>query len=331
MADNKSIGVIGGGAWGTALAQIQAAGGKDTIIWARETEVVQDINDNHKNDTYLPGIPLSENLQASVDIEEASMQDVILLVTPAQHMRATLEAMKPHLYHMPPLVICAKGIELESGKLLSRIAAEILPKDYPIAVMTGPTFADEIASGQPSAVTIAAETEDKAKLLQEALGLKYFRPYTSDDMVGAQLGGSIKNVIAIASGIVTGRKLGDSARAALITRGIAEIARLCVGMGGKRETLLGMCGVGDLMLTASSMRSRNFSLGVALGEGKSLDEILKNRNSVTEGIHTAKAALVLASRNAVDMPITEAVNKCLNEGLSIDQAIEEMLNRPFKY
>jgi glycerol-3-phosphate dehydrogenase (NAD(P)+) len=180
-------------------------------------------------------------------------------------------------------------------------------------------------------VTIAAESEHLAKDLQEAIGLRRFRPYISTDMIGAQLGGSLKNVIAIAAGIVAGKNMGDSARAALITRGLAEIVRLCVAKGGKRETLLGMCGVGDLMLTCSSMQSRNYSLGFALGEGKTLADIMAGRNSVTEGVYTAQAALKMAKKNAVDLPITEAVYACLHDGMPIEKAMEDMLNRPFKY
>ena len=326
----KSIGVIGGGAWGTALAQAQAAGGNPCTLWARESEVVDSINESHENTVFLAGVPLDPSLKATGDLAEIAACDVILLVTPAQFMRASLEDLKPHLKPDTPLVICSKGIEIVSGAMLSSVAADILP-DQPIAIMSGPTFASEIARGLPCAVTVATPDEALGKSLQEALGLKRFRPYVTTDMIGAQLGGSLKNVIAIAAGVVAGKKLGDSARAALITRGIAEMGRLCVARGGQRETLFGMCGVGDLMLTCSSMQSRNYSLGFRLGEGESLDDILGSRNSVTEGVYTAQAVLKLAERNAVDMPITEAVYACLHDGMPIDEAMEDMLNRPFKY
>ena len=326
----KTIGVIGAGAWGTALAQAMAAGERKTLIWARNPEVAESINNNHENTAALPGIKLSPTLKATTELSEVASKDILLLVTPAQSTRAMLEALKPDLTPGKPIVICSKGIELETGMILSRVAEQVIP-ETPIAILTGPSFATEVASGLPCAVTIAAQTEAQARDLQTALGVKNFRPYITTDVIGAQLGGAIKNVIAIACGIVMGRKLGESARAALLTRGVAEIARLSVAMDGQKDTLLGMCGVGDLMLSCSSMQSRNYSLGVELGEGASIEDILKSRTSVTEGVHTAKAALALAKRHAVDRPITEAVNKSLNEGMTIEEAIEEMLNRPFKY
>lgn len=328
---SKKIGVIGAGAWGSALAHALSAGGKDVTLWAREENVAASLRDSRENSVFLPGVKLDSKMKVSSDLSQVSKDcDILLIVTPAQHVRATLEAMKKDLSPEKPIVICAKGIELESGKLLSEIAQEVLPSS-PVAFLTGPSFASEIARGMPSAVTIASENADLRRDLQEDIGVKHFRPYASDDIIGTQLGGAIKNVIAIACGIVMGKKLGESARAALMTRGIAEIARLAVAMNGKRDTLLGMCGVGDLALTCTSMQSRNFSLGFALGEGKSLEEILKTRNSVTEGVYTAKATLALAKKNAVDMPITEAVSKMLSGESSIKEAIEDMLNRPFKY
>lgn len=326
----KTIGVIGAGAWGTALAQLLSSQRRDILLWARESEVVQSINEIHENTLYLPSIELSENLIATESIEETAKRDVLLLVTPAQHLRTTLETIMQTANKDTILVICSKGIELESGLLLSQVCKDVAP-EATIAVMTGPTFASEIAMGLPGAATIGIENDDIGAQLQDLLGIKSFRPYVTDDLIGVQLGGAIKNVIAIACGIVHGRQLGESARAALLTRGVAEIARLGVAMGAKKETLLGMCGIGDLMLTASSMQSRNFSLGAAIGQGKSMDSILSARNAVTEGVHTAKSTLALAKRYAVDMPITEAVYKCLHESLPIEEAIEQMLNRPFKY
>jgi len=327
--NSQSIAVIGGGAWGTALGQTFAREGKDTLMWALEPDVVAAINVKHENPTYLRKVPLSEDLKATESLEEAAQRDIILMVTPTQFMRETLRKMKGHL-DGKPVVICSKGIELNTGKLLSQVAQEEVP-EAKIAIMSGPTFAREIAIGQPSAATIGAESEDFARELQATLGVKNFRPYISDDIIGTQLGGAIKNVIAIACGIVYGRQMGESARAALLTRGVAEIARLGVAMNARKETLLGMCGIGDLMLTCSSVQSRNFSLGKALGEGQTLEEILGPRKAVTEGVYTAKSTLELAKGYAVDMPITYAVNQCLNEGLSIDEAIDEMLNRPFRY
>lgn len=325
-----SIGVIGAGAWGTALAQVLLSDGRDVTIWAREQEVVDSINNAHENTTFLKGIALNPQLKAINDLDEIAKKNILVVVTPAQYVRTTLESIKEHIEPGKPIVICSKGVELESGLLLSQVAEQVVP-EAGVAILTGPSFASEVARGLPTAVTIAAKDKTLAHQLQDALGVKHFRPYVTSDIIGAQLGGAIKNVIAIACGIVSGKKLGDSARAALLTRGVAEIARLALAMGAEKDTLLGMCGIGDLMLTCSSMQSRNFSLGVALGEGKSMEEILGNRNAVTEGVHTAKSTLALAKNFAVDMPITEAVNKCLNEGVPIDEAIEEMLNRPFKY
>lgn len=325
-----SIEVVGAGAWGTALAQVFANGERNTTIWAREAEVVDAINNKHENTPFLPGVPLHKNLKATSDIKEVAKKDIVLVVSPAQYARNAFIDLNLHVSPDTPIVICSKGIELQSGMLLSRVAEEILPNSK-IAVLTGPTFASEVARGLPCAVTVACDNKDLGFQLQEALGVKGFRPYITNDVIGTQLGGAIKNVIAIACGIIEGRKLGESARAALVTRGVAEIARLGAAMGAEKSTLLGMCGIGDLMLTCSSKQSRNFSLGYALGQGESLDDILSNRNSVTEGVHTSKAALALAKRHAVDMPITEAVHKCLNEGVPIADAIEEMLNRPFKY
>ena len=327
---NSTIGVIGGGAWGTALAQVLAAGGRDVLLWARESDVVASINVKHENPTFLSGIKLDKTLKATDDIHEVAKRDIVLLVTPAQHMRTTLQTIKEDLQNGNTLVLCSKGIELDTGKLLTTLVDEEVP-GTPVAVLTGPTFAREIAAGMPGAVTIGVKDEDLGKEIQQALGVKGFRPYISEDIIGVQLGGAIKNVIAIACGVVHGRNMGDSARAALLTRGVAEIARLGVAMGAQKETLLGMCGIGDLMLTASSMQSRNFSLGAALGEGKTLEEILGSRNAVTEGVHTAKSTLALAKKHAVDMPITEAVDECLSGEKTIDEAIEDMLNRPFKY
>lgn len=326
----KTIGIIGAGAWGTALGQALAGGGRDVTIWARSKDQVDEINTSHQNTKALPGITLKKNLKATADLKEAASKDVVLLVTPAQSAREVLSSMKPHLKQGAPVVICAKGVELDSGLLLSQVAEQVVP-DNPVAVLTGPTFAGEIARGLPGAVTIGIKDQDLGRELQDTLGVKSFRPYVTDDIVGAQLGGAIKNVVAIACGIVSGRKLGESARAALLTRGVAEIARLGVAMGANRATLLGMCGMGDLMLTCSSPQSRNYSLGLALGEGTSVQQVLDERKSLTEGVHTAKATLDLAKKYAVDMPITEAVNKCLHCGVSIDDAIEDMLNRPFKY
>ena len=324
-----TIGIIGGGAWGTALAQVFALSNKAVTIWAREDDVVNSINAFHENTSFLAGVTLDDKITATNDISIAAKCDVVLVVTPAQYLRASMNDLKPHIKSETPIVICAKGVEIESGMLLSHIAENILPQN-PLAILTGPTFAIEIAKGLPSAVTLAMKDKDSATALAQTLSNKTLRLYPSGDMIGAQVGGAVKNVIAIACGIIEGKKLGDSARAALVTRGLAEIARLSKALGANKETLMGMCGVGDLLLTCSSMQSRNFSLGVALGQGKILNDILSSRNSVTEGVYTAKALVVMAREHAVDMPISEAVHKCLSENLNVDAMISAMLDRPIK-
>lgn len=321
----NAIGVIGGGAWGTALAQVYARAGRETLLWAREAEVVDSINTTHENTPFLPGVKLSPALKATGDLAAMKGLQTLLLVTPAQHLRSSLKALKPYLHAGQNLVICAKGIEIASLRLLSDIAAEIAPNAH-ISILTGPTFAREIAMGLPAAVTLAAEKNGEA--LQNDLGTPDFRPYLTTDIIGAQVGAAIKNVIAIACGMAHGKGLGESGRAALLTRGLAEMARLAEGLGGRRETLLGLCGVGDLTLTANSMQSRNFSLGAALGEGKTLEEVLATRTAVTEGVHTADAALKLARAHNLDMPITAAVYACLHEGVPVSSVMKDLMARP---
>ncbi len=327
MTEKVNIGVLGGGAWGTALAQNIAQSERDVVLWAREEEVVKSINESHENVLFLPTIPLSERITATSNLEEASKCDILLVVTPAQFARDLFKSIAPFTTKGQPIVICSKGIEIETGKLLSQVLEEEIPEAI-CAVMTGPTFATEIAHGKPSAMTLAVKDKDTARALRKVLSTKTLRTYITDDVIGVQLAGAVKNVIAIASGIVHGLDFGESARAALVTRGLAEMGRLGSAMGAQKETLMGMCGIGDLMLTASSLQSRNFSLGVLLGEGKTLDEILESRNSVTEGVHTSKALMTLAKNNAVEMPIAEAVYKCLNKNIPINEIIDEILERP---
>lgn len=324
----NKIGVIGAGAWGTALAQSMANAGRDVLIWAREPEVVESINSDHENKMYLKEVQLNESLKATADEADLNSCDLILLVTPAQHIRATLGQFND-LLSEKPFVVCAKGIEVETGNLMSEVVAEVLPKAQ-VAYLVGPTFAGEIGRGLPCAVTLAMDDKELGEQIVEAIGSRKLRTYLTDDVVGAQIGGAVKNVIAIASGVIHGMGMGESARCALVTRGLAEMGRLAKAMGAQKSTLMGMCGMGDLMLTCSSMQSRNFSLGVALGEGKTLQEILGERVAVTEGVHTAKALRVMARNNAVDMPISRAVHDFLEEGISIEEVIEKTLNRPLR-
>lgn len=325
------ISVIGGGAWGTALAHIQAVAGRDVTLWAREQAVIDSVNTQQENATYLPGVKLHPSLSATDSLSRAVEDtDILLMVTPAQYLRDSLESLKQEAADGIPLVVCSKGVEIATGMMLSQVVEDVIP-DATCAVMTGPTFAREIALGLPSAMTLATNDKDVAADLSENLACRTLRPYLSDDIIGVQIGGAVKNVLAIACGVITGRKMGESARAALMTRGVAEMGRLASALGAKKETLTGMCGFGDLVLTCSSMQSRNYSLGVMLGEGRSVDDVLGERKSVTEGVHTAKALMKLAKDNAVEMPISESVYRCLIDGVNMEDMISEMLNRPFAH
>ncbi len=325
----QTVGIIGAGAWGTALAQVIRAAGRDVTLWAREAELVSHMQKNHENNQFLPGIKIDSAIKVSDSISEVTNSDILLIVVPAQHLRATLQSMKSSLRKDQPVLICSKGIEMESGLLMSQVAEQEIPNS-PIGVLTGPTFAAEIAKGLPSAMTLAYKNADQGKEIIDALSSRNLRLYLTKDIIGAQLGGAIKNVVAIACGAVHGLGLGENARAALMTRGIAEIARLASAMGAKKETLMGMCGFGDLVLTCSSMQSRNFSLGSHLGSGRSLEDIMSERNAVTEGVHTSKALMVMAKNHAIEMPIAQAVYECLNEGAPIRDVVNKMLERPLR-
>ncbi|HNQ91845.1 MAG TPA: NAD(P)H-dependent glycerol-3-phosphate dehydrogenase [Alphaproteobacteria bacterium] len=321
------ISVIGAGAWGTALAQCYATAGHDVTLWSRDADLAARMSETGRNTDYLPDIDLHKSIDITTDLASVSSADVILNVTPAQFLRTNLKLLGPLLRDHQKMVICAKGIETQTHKLLSTVATEETPKAE-IAFLTGPNFAKEISRGLPSASTLAAANKTTGEQIVKLLTARNLRLYTTNDVIGAQTGGAVKNVIAIACGIVHGLGLGESARAALVTRGLAEIARLAVSLGGKRETLMGQCGVGDMMLTCSSMTSRNFSLGAELASGKPLEEILAGRNSVTEGVQTAKATHDLAKEHNVDMPITKAIYECLYNALPITSAIDQILTRP---
>ncbi len=326
----QRIGIIGGGAWGSALALTARRAGRDIVLWVREAEVAAAINRDHLNPLFLPGVALDPGIVATVELAAAVHgADALLLVSPAQHLRGLVAALAPLVPARLPLVICVKGIEEQSGALMSEVLAELLP-EAPLAVLSGPTFAAEVARGLPTAVTLASADRALGERLIAALGTRSFRPYLADDLAGAQIGGAVKNVLAIACGIVSGRRLGDNARAALITRGLAEMTRLARAQGGRPETLMGLCGLGDLVLTCTGLQSRNHSLGVALGEGRALAEILAERRSVAEGVTSAAAAAALARRLGVDMPITAAVDAILHPGAAIDGAVAGLLARPFK-
>jgi len=324
----QRVGIIGGGAWGTALAAAVRRAGRDVTLWALEPDVVDAINTRHINTLYLPGADLDPAITATRDIARAADADVMLLVVPAQHVRAMAAQLAPHIRANTPVVICAKGIEQGTGALMTDAAAALV--DTTLMVLSGPSFAGEVAKGLPTALTLATADAARGRAVATAIGSRTLRPYLSNDLIGAQVGGAVKNVLAIACGICEGRNLGANARAALLTRGIAEIVRFAVARGGQRETLMGLSGVGDLVLTATSMQSRNYSLGTALGQGRTLAEVLGARRSVTEGVTTADAVMGLAARLNVDMPICGAVNDILNRDAAIDAVMMALLDRPLK-
>lgn len=325
----QRFGIIGGGAWGTALAQVLRRAGRDVVLWAREGEVVDGINRSHENTLFLPGVALDPAVVATSELAVAARADAVLLTVPAQHLRDICAALAPLLAARIPVVICTKGIEEGSGALMSEVVGSSLPQAA-LSVLSGPTFAAEVARGLPTAVTLAATDSELGQRLIAAIGTRAFRPYFSDDVTGAQIGGAVKNVMAIACGIIMGRGMGDNARAALITRGLAEMVRLALAKGGKAETLMGLSGLGDLTLTCSSIQSRNHALGLALGKGEDLARFLSARRSVAEGVSSAAATATLARHLAIDMPIVFAIDAILHHGAHIDRVIEELLARPFK-
>ena len=326
----KRLAIVGGGAWGTALAVVARRAGSNVVLWARDDDVVAAINDRHENPLFLPGIALDPTIVATKDIDVAMAgAEAALLVVPAQFLRGVIGAFQPSLLEGLPVLHCAKGIEAGSLKTMSEVSAELLPNS-PFAVLSGPTFAAEVARGLPTAVTIASHDGPLARAFMTALGNSRFRPYLSSDPTGVEIGGAVKNVLAIACGTVQGRALGENARASLITRGLAEMIRLGLAKGGRTETFGGLSGIGDLVLTCSATQSRNYALGVALGRGQNLDAALAGRRSVVEGVATASAVAGLANRIGIEMPISEAVEAVLRRGASIDAMIDGLLRRPYR-
>ncbi|HYC64504.1 MAG TPA: NAD(P)H-dependent glycerol-3-phosphate dehydrogenase [Reyranellaceae bacterium] len=320
----EKLAVVGGGAWGTALAQVVANGGRETLLWALEDDVVTAVNSIHENPVYLKGLKLDRAIRATSKFSDLADVDGWLVVTPAQHMRAVLgRSPCPNM----PLILCSKGIEESSGKLLHDVAHEVCPNS-PVAVLSGPTFAHEVAAGLPTAVTLACQDRELGEALRARINLPSFRTYCTDDVAGAEVGGAVKNVLAIACGVAEGRGLGLNARAALIARGFAEMTRFGLAMGGRRETLAGLSGLGDLVLTCSSTSSRNFSLGKAIGEGKNPAELMKDRRTVAEGAHTAPVLDRIAKERDIDMPLVDAVVTLLSGKVGIDELLETMLSRP---
>ena len=325
----NSVGIIGGGAWGTALAQTMRLAGRETLLWARELEVVAGINASHENSVFLPGVRLDPGLKATADLADIAALDVVLMVAPAQHVRAVGAVLAPSLAADKPLVVCAKGLEQASGRLLGDVVAEVLPTSA-LAILSGPSFAADVVRGLPAALTLACADEDLGARLTETLAYRHLRLYRSTDVIGVQLGGAVTNVLAIAAGIVEGKALGASAHAALVTRGFAELRRFGEALGANADTLVGLSGLGDLLLTCGSPQSRNMSLGRALGQGQALQSILDARHSVAEGVYTAAAVAKVAAERSIDMPIAQAVHAIVRGKVSVDEAIDALLSRPLK-
>jgi glycerol-3-phosphate dehydrogenase (NAD(P)+) len=323
MPSFNSVAVIGAGAWGTALAAVAARAGRDVVLCARNSQSAAQIAATRANPK-LPDVRLDAHIKVTGDIALAAANDLILIATPAQNLRAAVMALAPHLAATKPVIACAKGIERGTHKFMTEVIAEAAPNAL-AGILSGPSFAEDVARGLPTAVTLAAQDEDLASALVQALGSATFRPYHTTDVRGVEIGGAAKNVLAIAAGIAIGRKLGASAQAALTTRGFAELVRLGRACGARGETMVGLSGLGDLILTCSSPQSRNLALGIALGRGEP-----RPPEKLAEGEFTAPVLVELAASQNVDMPVSNAVAAILSGALTIDAAIESLLTRPFK-
>jgi glycerol-3-phosphate dehydrogenase (NAD(P)+) len=323
MSSYDSVAVIGAGAWGTALAGVAARAGREVVLYARSEAAAAEIAATRANPK-LSGAMLDPGVRITGDLALAARADIILLVTPAQHLREAATALAPHLAPATPVIACAKGIERGTHKFMTEVIAEAAPQATP-AILSGPSFAQDVARGLPTAVTLAAKDEALARALVQALGSSTFRPYHTNDVRGVEIGGAAKNVLAIAAGIVVGRKFGASAQAALTTRGFSELVRLGRACGARSETMAGLSGLGDLILSCASPQSRNFALGMALGRGEQ-----PPRDKLAEGKFTAPVLIELAASQDVDMPVSHAVAAILSGATTIDAAIESLLTRPFK-
>ena len=325
----QKFGVIGGGAWGTALAQTLASSGRGVTIWAFEKDCVEAINSQHENTLFLPDVKLNTAIKATRDIGDLGSCDAVLSVAPAQHTRGILKAYAPMAKDGQTVVLCSKGIEISTRSFMSDVLSDVMPRAQ-AAVLSGPSFAIDVAKGLPTAVTLACADEADGQALVKAIAAPTFRPYYSDDVLGAEIGGAVKNVLAIVCGIVLGKNLGRSAHAAIIARGFAEMTRLGTALGCKPETMTGLSGLGDLVLTCSSEQSRNMSCGLAMGQGKSAQDVLSDRSTVTEGVATAPALKQMAIEHGVDMPICTAMADILSGELTVDTAITALLSRNHK-
>jgi glycerol-3-phosphate dehydrogenase (NAD(P)+) len=321
------IAVLGGGAWGTALANVAARAGRRVTLWEHDPANAEQLAQTRES-RFLRGVQIEDSIALTRELAEAAAAQAILLVVPAQATRSVAEALAPVIAPGTPVITCAKGIEHGTRKFMTEVVAECAPKAVP-AILSGPSFAADVARGLPTAVTLAANDEALAAELARALASRTFRPYQSSDVRGVEVGGAAKNVLAIASGIVTGRGLGASASAALTTRGFAELVRFGRAHGAKIETMMGLSGLGDLILTCSSPQSRNFAFGVNLGQGRA-PQVIQDKTGLAEGAFTAPVLLEMAQARGVDMPISQAVAAVLSGRMSVDEAIESLLNRPLR-
>ncbi len=319
--------VVGGGAWGTALADLLASNGHETHLWAFERDVVAAVNEAHKNPVFLPGFTLNPNLRAHSDHAAVlGGADLVVYATPSQHLRAISRAGAAHVPKDAVVAVASKGIEQQTLALMSDVVVEELGRHEVVAV-SGPSFAAEVAARQPTAIVAASASPHGAHVTQEALSSAVFRVYTHDDLIGVELGGALKNVMAVASGIVEGVGLANNSRAALITRGLAEMTRLGVALGARPATFAGLAGIGDLVLTCTGALSRNRAVGVEVGQGKTLEQALAGKATVAEGVYTTRSALALADREGVEMPIVKMVHRILFDGLPAKQAVPELMAR----
>ena len=326
MNKKIKIGVLGAGAWGTTIALLLSKK-NNVLLWANEKKVVQEINLKLKNDIFLKGVKLNKKIKATNNLNDFTKIDFLFVVVPTQYISITLKKLKGTLSKHCMIINASKGIEISSLSLISEIISNHFPKN-PISILSGPNFAKEIASGMPTASLIASKSISDSKKISKLIGSSHFRPYLSNDIVGAQICGAMKNVYAIGCGIITGKKFGDNAVASIISRSFAEISLVCKKLGGKPETLMGLSGLGDLFLTCSSDKSRNFSLGLKIASGKKTSTLLKSKKTVAEGAHTVKAIYKLSKKLKIDLPINNEIYKILYLNKDIDKSISELLNRP---
>lgn len=330
MSKSKKIGIVGGGAWGTALAVAALNAGADSLLWGRNADIVEQINKNHENPAYLPDVKLPDGLRASAALQDLSECDALLMVIPTQQLRSVYAELKNDWHAEKPLILCAKGIEQTSGLLPAGIIAD-LRQDQVLAALSGPSFAVDVVAGKPTAVTLASNNLERSENLSRMLASPSFRPYATDDLVGVEIGGALKNVTAVCCGIVAGCQLGSSAGAALMARGFSEMVRYGVAHGARAETFMGLSGFGDLVLTCSSTQSRNFSFGFGLGTGTlSIADALEGRVPLAEGAFTASIASKTALSKDLDLPILQTVSEILDGSISVTKAIHRLLDRPLK-